>query len=354
VYRDYRDKGVQFFYVYKAVEHPEINNFVSPLDIEERLKHIAHAKKRFQTEIPWICDTMDNKVENAFGGAPNGGFILDPQGKVVRKRFWANPQALRSDLEELIGKVENVTKVEDLPTAFTPEPRKIASGVVPRLQLPGRMRPLDIQHVPDDDNPFFAKLRVEGTPRLFNTGKGNLYFGVYLDPLYKVHWNNRAGKVKLELKTEGNVVLEQQTLTSAEVKEDADVDPRQFLIEATFKDQTAPLIAFLTYTVCDDAETFCIEVTQEYHIYGRSNTNLGTRPGIFLNEMFANVRDMDTNGDGDLTTDELPPGKVSMYVGHMDYNANNVIEKSEIDRFCKMFNNGRGVSKFNDGRRGQE
>jgi Ca2+-binding EF-hand superfamily protein len=67
--------------------------------------------------------------------------------------------------------------------------------------------------------------------------------------------------------------------------------------------------------------------------------------------MFANVRDFDINGDGDITRNELPPGQVTMYVGHMDYNANDTIEKAEIDRFLKMFNNGRGVSKLNDGSR---
>ena len=44
-----------------------------------------------------------------------------------------------------------------------------------------------------------------------------------------------------------------------------------------------------------------------------------------------------------LLVDELPAGEVTLYVGHMDYNGNEVIEKSEIDRFEQMFNNGRGA-----------
>jgi hypothetical protein len=349
VFRDYRDNDVQFFYVYKAVEHPEVNNFISAFSIEERLKHIAHAKERFKSEIPWICDTMDHQVEEAFGGAPNGEYILDPEGKIVRKRFWANPKTLRADLEALVGKVDKITKVEDLPTAFIPEPRSIASGVVPRIDLPGGMVPFDIDPVPDKDSPFFAKLRVEGSRELFGTGTGKMYFGVYLDPLYKVHWNNRAGRVKLEIKSDGVVIVDKDTYVSDEVKEDADVDPRQFLLDVTFADKTSPLNVKLTYTICDDEDTFCTEVTQAYQVNLKPNRNLGTRPGIFLNEMFANVRELDANGDGDLTADELPPGKVSLYVGHMDYNGNDIIEKSEIDRFCQMFNNGRGVAKYNDG-----
>jgi hypothetical protein len=111
----------------------------------------------------------------------------------------------------------------------------------------------------------------------------------------------------------------------------------------------SPFRVRVTYTVCDDAETFCKEVTREYQVNLEPDRNFGTRPGIFLNEMFSKVREMDKNGDGDLTPDELPPGKVTLYVGHMDYNGNEIIEKAEIDRFLKMFNNGRGPDEFNDG-----
>ena len=30
-------------------------------------------------------------------------------------------------------------------------------------------------------------------------------------------------------------------------------------------------------------------------------------------------------------------------------NGNDIVEQAEIDRFCRMFNSGRGVSKYNDG-----
>lgn len=347
MYRDYRDK-VQFFYVYKSVEHPEVNNFVSAFNIEERLKHIAIAKERFRSDIPWICDTMENDVKMAFGGAPNGEFVLDPNGKIVRKRFWSNPQTLRADLEELIGPVDKITKVDELPAVFTPEPSHIASGVVAPIEKPAGLMALNLNPIPDKDNPFFAKLRVEAN-RGLQTGNGKMLFSVYLDPIYRVHWNNRAGKVKIEVKTDDLISIEPATMISAEIAEDADIDPRQFVVDAVTVGEPSPIRVKVTYTVCDDAETFCKEITQEYQVNFQPDRNLGTRPGIFLNEMFANVRQLDKNGDGNLTPDELPPGKVSLYVGHMDYNGNQVIEKSEIDRFLKMFNNGRGVDEFNDG-----
>ena len=116
-----------------------------------------------------------------------------------------------------------------------------------------------------------------------------------------------------------------------------------------------PFLIDMTYTVCDDAETFCQTITQEYEVFVEAAHESGSRPEIFMPEMFANVRDMDKNGDGDLTSDELPEGKVTLYIGHMDFNGNEVIEKSEIDNFLKMFNNGRGFdSDSNDGNQDQD
>lgn len=307
MYRDYRDRNVQFFYVYKAVAHPEINNFVAPFNIEERLKHIEIAKEMFQSEMPWICDTMENDVKIRFGNAPNGEFVLDPDGKIVRKRFWSNPTTLRSDLETLVGKSETTTQVADLETTFTPKPRPIASGVVPRIKLPARLVPLALKPKFEKDSPFFAKLRVETTRKEPGSLGRKIYFGVYLDPIYKVHWNNRAGKIKIEIESDDETLkFETVVMTSADIKEDADVDPRQFLINAVVPSGKSFRVK-LNYTVCDDAETFCKEMEQEYEVAMIRDDHSGTRPGVFLNEMFFNVREMDKNGDGDLTADELPP-----------------------------------------------
>ena len=87
MYRDYRNKDVNFYYVYKTLAHPEINGYVSPKTIEERLKHIAEFKANTKSEMPWLCDSMDDALKAAFKTAPNGEFILDPEGKIVRKRF---------------------------------------------------------------------------------------------------------------------------------------------------------------------------------------------------------------------------------------------------------------------------
>ena len=347
MYRDYGDQ-VNFFFVYKALAHPEVNGFVPAFNLKERLAHVQRAKKMLHTTIPWLCDTMQNEFSAAFANVPNGEFVIDPEGVLVRKRFWSNADTLRMDLEELVGKSESTTSVDDLEVVFKPEPRKVASGVVPRLELPRGLMALKYKPV-DIGEPFFAKLRVEGTPSL-RSGQGKLYFGVYLDPIYEVHWNNRAGKVTLGLEADGVLELEEKSFTSDEVDEDADVDPRQFLVPAKVAQQGGTFIASITYTVCDDAETFCKTFTQQYEVTLVPDRKLGTRPGIFLFSMFKDVREHDKNEDGKLTVDELPPGKVSMYVGHMDYDGNNVIDFEEIDRFMKMFNEGRGILTEDDGK----
>ena len=347
VHHDYRDK-INFFFVYKSLAHPEINGFIQPFNLKERLKHIAVAKERLHTEIPWLSDTMSNEVSAAFGYPPNGEFVLDPEGVIVRKRFWSNAETLRADLETLVGKVEKVTQVADLKKVFVPPKIEIASGVVPRLKLPRGLGALKVTPIEMDDDPFFAKLRVEGTRGLAN-GVGSLYFGLYLDPIYNVHWNNQAGKVTLELETEGVLKVDRATMTSSAVDVDADIDPRQFLVKAKTLDRGGVFIATVTYTVCDDRETFCKTLTQMYEIELGTNRTEGTRPGIFINDMFYDVRKLDKNNDGDLTVNELPKGRLTLFMGHMDYDANGVIESAEIDRFLAMFNNGRGIVEHDDG-----
>ena len=155
--------------------------------------HVKEIIRRSQSEMPWLCDNMNHDLKDALKAAPNGEYILDKEGDLIRKRFWSDPNTLRADLEELVGKVEKPTQVKDLPTRFTVEPRKIASGVVPRLKMPSRMAALKIQPESDQtQNPFYVKLRAELSNSALGGGKGKLYLGFYLDPLYNVHWNNKS------------------------------------------------------------------------------------------------------------------------------------------------------------------
>jgi len=52
VYRDYGPKGVKFFFVYKALAHPERSGILQPITQEERLLQAREATKRLGNTIP--------------------------------------------------------------------------------------------------------------------------------------------------------------------------------------------------------------------------------------------------------------------------------------------------------------
>ncbi|MEC9093980.1 MAG: hypothetical protein VX438_14825, partial [Planctomycetota bacterium] len=98
--KDYSAKGVKFFFIYKALAHPEggTKSYVAPFTIEERLAHIKQAYKELGNTIPWLCDNMNNELKHAMGNRPNSEFIIDPKGNIAVLRDWSQPETLRSDL----------------------------------------------------------------------------------------------------------------------------------------------------------------------------------------------------------------------------------------------------------------
>lgn len=266
--RDFSSKGVKFYYIYKALAHPENNGYVTPFNLKERLMHVAEAKRTLGSRIPWICDSMDNDLKHALGDRPNSEFVIDPDGKIVVSRSWSSPASLRNDLDKLVGKVESPTTIADLNMKSLPPPQKARTGVVPRVELPGQMSPL-ITHPQESKTPHYAKLRAE-------SGNGKLYLGFFLDPLYKVHWNNKAPALKFKIEEPAGVTVTPNSGEAAKVEIDADADPREFLVEVTGR-SSEPLKVTVSYFACDDAETFCVPVTQEYEVSFDRDRDGGSR-----------------------------------------------------------------------------
>ncbi len=77
VHRDYASKGVKFYYVYRALAHPENNGIVKPFSLKERLMHIGEAQQRLKTQVPWLADNMNNDFKRTIGNANNSEFVLD-------------------------------------------------------------------------------------------------------------------------------------------------------------------------------------------------------------------------------------------------------------------------------------
>lgn len=268
VERDYSPKGVKFHYIYKALAHPEHNGYVAPFDLKERLMHVAEAKRTLDSRIEWICDSMDNELKHALGDRPNSEFVIDPDGKVVVARSWSSPNDLRKDLERLVGAVAKPTSVADLNRKPLPPPTKAATGVVERVTLPGSMSALKTTPV-ESKTPHYAKLRAE-------SGGGKIYLGFYLDPLYKVHWNNKAAALTFSISAPDGVTVTPDSGKGPKVDVDADADPREFLIDVAGR-SAEPLKVTVKYFACDDAETFCVPVTQEYLVSFERDRDGGNR-----------------------------------------------------------------------------
>lgn len=275
---------MKFYYIYKALAHPEQNGYVTPFTLDERLLHVAEAKKQLGTRISWICDSMQNDLKHALGDRPNSEFVISPDGEILVARQWSKPDELRKDLEEIIGVVRRPTMIADLNMKPLRPPETAGKGIVPRLKLPGSMQPVRVEPIANStDEPFYVKLRAEMDSEFSRTGHGKLYLGLFLDPLYQVHWNNRAAAVTYVVQSTTGIVVADSEGRGPEVEADADADPREFLLDLC-DDQVAPsfrgpqeLVVAIRYFACDDAETFCKPVTQQYRIILQRDKDGGSR-----------------------------------------------------------------------------
>ena len=208
---------------------------------------------------------MKNEIKHNMGNAPNSEFIIGPSGKVLIKRLWSNPTKLREDLEKLVGKVENPTSIADLNLKTAPAPKVAKTGVVKRIKLPSRMRPLQFQPVKSENNqPYYVKFRAEADQALLEKGKGKLYLGFLLDPIYRVHWNNLTAPISVKLEAPEGVILSKTILNGPKVKVESDIDPREFLIDVDAGDSKGPIKMKVAYYACNDDKGWCKSLQQEY------------------------------------------------------------------------------------------
>ena len=229
---------------------------------------------------------MSNDLKHAFGDKNNSEFIISPEGKILVARDWSNPEKLRSELEEFVGKADTLTKVSDLdrnPERTAPD-TKAKRGVVDREKRPSGAQPLVVRPVGSDEadaEPFYVKLRAEAPGSLLQNGKGQLYLGFHLDPIHHVHWNNLAAPLKYEITVPDGVDLSPARGEAAKVeKAEADLDPREFLVNVDFGGKPdEPLNIRVDYFACDDGDRFCKAVTQEYVIEWRIDRDGGRVQG---------------------------------------------------------------------------
>lgn len=340
MYRDYAAKGVTFYYLYKALAHPGRDGYVTPFTIDERLRHVTEAKEQLGTAIPWLVDRMDNRAKHALGDAPNAEFVFDPEGRLIVRRRWSDPEALRQDLARLVGAVESPTKVSDLDLPERTPAATAPTGVVERVDVPAGMIPLETEPIPGKKKiPFYAKLRAEAERSLLRDGKGTLYFGFFLDPLYNIHWNNEIAPVRFELEVPEGATAHPMKGEGPTLEVKADADPREFLIEVTDAgDTNATLRVNVHYFACDDAETYCVPVTQHYDVHlqrdrdgGRRMTGRGGPGGEGTRNPRERLLEYDASGDGEISREELPE-RMRRVFDRLDANRDGSLDEDELRR----------------------
>lgn len=343
VHRDYKSKGVKFFFIYKALAHPELaGDYVQPFTKEERLAHARQAEKQLGATIPWIVDAMDNRLKHALGNRPNSEFLIDPEGRIVRKRAWSHPAEVRKDLEELVGPVERITREEDVKLNIEPPLKAPAArGAVPRLQRP---RTVAIVMEPKSEErglPFFAKLRAEATDELVSNGAGKLYLGFHLDPFHNAHWNNLTRPLSFKLDVPEGAKFEQTSGVAPKVQAISDTDPREFLLDVKAWPKDQPLRLTVNYAACVGEET-CHQVKQEYVLHRRRDPDAGAARGEgagfwdrdeFAKQQLAGDRDK----DGKLSRAEVR-GLVLPHFDAFDTNKDGLLEFEELKAVSDWLN----------------
>lgn len=334
---------MKFYFIYKTLAHPElVASYVPPIVLEERLAHARQAEKQLGSTIPWLVDAMDNRLKHALGDRPNSEFVIDPEGKIVRKRAWSYPAQLRKDLEELVGKPDQITREEDVKLNLqAPLKAPAARGVVARMKRP-RMQAVVMEPVVEKDGqPFFVKLRAEAEGPLINRGAGKLYLGFHLDPFHQAHWNNLTEPLKYRITLPDGAKIENAEGTAEKVVPPSDCDPREFLVDVAAWPQDKPLTVTVTYSACV-GETACHIVKQSYVLRRKRDIDGGGArsegAGFWDPEQFAEqALEGDKNGDGKLSKNEVR-GLVLPFFDQFDRNKDGFLDATEIEEVANWLN----------------
>jgi hypothetical protein len=335
IYRDYQSRGVQFYFVYRAVAHPELRgSYLQTFTLDERVAHVRQATKQLGTTIPFLIDGMDNRLKHALGSRANCEYLIDPEGKVVRKRMWSDPRAVRQDLETLVGKVEKPTSSQDLKLPDqTPLSDAAPRGFVERIPRAGMWPLATTPRIETDGQPFYAKLRAEADLGVIDSGRGKLYIGFHLDPLYQVHWNRLTDPVQFEIELPKGVTFSKTSGKAARLDAENDCDPREFLIDVSAWPADLPITLKVNYAACSDKD--CHIVTQTYVLRRERDADggraapAGFRGAMTPDALVKMLMEGDKDSDGQLKRDEVPSLIRNSFADH-DRNGDGILSPQEL------------------------
>ncbi|MBQ73116.1 MAG: hypothetical protein CMJ67_09470 [Planctomycetaceae bacterium] len=273
------NEKVRFVYLYKTLAHPENDGFVQAFTLQERLAQMAEAKKRLKTSIPFVCDGIDNRAMQAFGGSPNSQVVVDGDGKILHAAGWADSEKLRKALIEIVGETETTTDVDDLDLPAFRGVTRPAGKVVPRVRPTESLSALRMEPGKSDET-YFVKLRAEASQGAMSGREGELYLGFHLDPLHDVHWNNLVDPITFEVVVPEGVELLPPTGAGPKVEAATDTDPREFLLKIKGWKSQGPLEVKVVYYACsdaggDEAKAFCRKIEQVYLVHPERDRGAG-------------------------------------------------------------------------------
>ncbi|MFK7788919.1 MAG: TlpA family protein disulfide reductase [Phycisphaeraceae bacterium] len=261
---DYAPKDVQFFYFYKSLRHPELGGYVEPQNMDERLLHVAEAKKKLGTKVPWIADTLDDSLRIGLQSGSLSVYLISPKGEVVFGTDEIDEAGLRKALAKAAGPVDQPTSASDLDLPRVERaPRPINKESETGVERPTTMTILSITPTNPDET-YYVKLRAEADQDLIRTGSGRLFLGFYPDPIHDAKWNNLTPAMKYELATAEGVTATPAEATAAVGKGDSDTQPRQFWVDIKSEGKPGEAKLTLHYFGCTPA--FCKAMTHTYTI----------------------------------------------------------------------------------------
>ena len=300
---------------------------VEAVTLSERLKQIAHANQELQTTIPWICDGLDGAVEKALGGAPNSEYVIDEKGVVLRKRFWHDPEELRSFLAARFGAVEKPTTVADLKR----EPIERAQSERRGLKVPEGMKLCDVSPLRkvSEKEPLYVKLVVEAGPELLKSGAGKLWLGLFVDPIYDRQWDKKAEPVQWELTCDDPSF---QAVKGKSAQDEGELGSREFLQDVKAAGKEATYLLTANFSLLDEAgksQTF----TEQYQFQIKASKRKARRAGDWMMKIVGDPMAFDENQDGKVEQDELPKGRAQIYLLHYDLDHDLAISSEEAKTF---------------------
>ena len=271
---DFKSKGVQFYYVYKSLRHPELGGYVEAQNMSERLLQLAEAQRQLGTKVPWLADTLDDALRISLGANSQSVYLISPQGDIVYAQGNTRRDDLRQALIKAVGEPQTVTEVADLtlPTIQRPS-RLINEDSNLGVKRPEGLTILKITPTKPDDT-YYVKLRAEADDSLLTTGTGRLFIGFYPDPIHDAHWNNLTPPMQYTITSPTGVVVNPKTATAVIGEGDSDTLPRQFWIDISADEPFDSLDLQLNYYGC--TPDLCMALSHQYTVFIK-NEDRGAR-----------------------------------------------------------------------------